>query len=61
MYNLSGALQILNGKRRETERELRTETDAEDEVRTDLQRRSVTWSGICSVWKPSIKKEGTPG
>ena len=37
-YNLSGALQILNGKRRETERELRTETDAEDEVRTDLQR-----------------------
>ena len=37
-YNLSGALQILNGKRRETERELRAETDAEDEVRTDLQR-----------------------
>ena len=37
-YNMSGALQILNGKRRETERELRTETDAEDEVRTDLQR-----------------------
>ena len=37
-YNLSGALQILTGKRRETERELRAETDAEDEVRTDLQR-----------------------
>lgn len=37
-YNLSGALQVLNGKRRETERELRMETDAENEARADLQR-----------------------
>ena len=37
-YNLSGALQILNGKRRETERELRAEADAEDEERTPGRR-----------------------
>lgn len=37
-YNLSGALQILDGKRRETERELRAEADAGNQTRMDLQR-----------------------
>lgn len=37
-YNLSRALQILDEKRRETERQLRAEADAESQLRADLQR-----------------------
>lgn len=37
-YNLSGALQILAGKQREAERELRVENDAVNAIRMDLQR-----------------------